>query len=172
MLALLSVSHLINQISSRITQAIWRSRIYIFVKYSGQWWFTTMKSRWSCRSSFQSWSSRITYTWHRSSHPKPTGPFFTFGGHTTQTTWQVEVCLGNKLILHAHLCPPCCLPFLPFVPGKNLTSFWTDAFAYSAANIAQTKTILSSTNQNLSSSPERVVTVASASFSCKFGLDT
>jgi hypothetical protein len=54
----------------------------------------------------------------------------TFGGHTTQTTQKVEVCLENGLILHAHLCPRSCLPLLPFVPSDTLTSFWCDAFAY------------------------------------------
>ncbi len=76
----------------------------------------------------------------------------TFGGHTTQTTGKVEVCLENGLILHAHLCPQSWLPLLPFVPSDTPTSFWCDAFAYSVTNVAQTKLILSSANQNLSSS--------------------
>jgi hypothetical protein len=29
----------------------------------------------------------------------------TFGGHTTQTTRKMEVCLANGIILNAHLCP-------------------------------------------------------------------
>jgi hypothetical protein len=28
-----------------------------------------------------------------------------FGGHTTQTTQKIEVCLENGLVLDAHLCP-------------------------------------------------------------------
>jgi hypothetical protein len=36
----------------------------------------------------------------------------TFGGHTIQTMQKVEVCLENDLILHAHLCPQSCLPFV------------------------------------------------------------
>ncbi len=73
-----------------------------------------------------------------------------FGGHTTQTKQLVEVCLENGWILQAHLCPRR-LPLLPFVPSDIPTSFWCDAFAYSAADVGQTKTILSSDNQNLSS---------------------
>ena len=37
------------------------------------------------------------------------------------------------------------------------TSFWCDAFAYSVTNVAQTKTILSSANQNLSSSQKELL---------------
>jgi hypothetical protein len=81
----------------------------------------------------------------------------TFGGHTTQTTQKVEECLENGLILHAHLCPRSCLPLLPFVPNDTPTSFWCDAFAYSVANVAQTKLILSSENQNLSSSQKELL---------------
>jgi hypothetical protein len=81
----------------------------------------------------------------------------TFGGHTTQTTQKVEVCLENGLILHAHLCPQNCLPLLPFVPSDTPTSFWCDAFAYSVADVAQTKLILSSENQNLSSSQKELL---------------
>jgi hypothetical protein len=81
----------------------------------------------------------------------------TFGGHTTQMTQRVEVCLENGLILHAHLCPRSCLPLLPFVPSDTPTSFWCDAFAYSVANVAQTKMILSSANQNVSSSQKELL---------------
>ncbi len=81
----------------------------------------------------------------------------TFGGHTTQTTQKVELCLENGLILHAHLCPWSCLPLLPLVPSDTPTSFWCDAFAYSVANITQTKSILSSANQNLSSSQKELL---------------
>jgi hypothetical protein len=80
-----------------------------------------------------------------------------FGGHTTQTKQKVEVCLENGLILHAHLCPRSCLPLLPFVPSDMPTTFWCDAFAYSAADVAQTKTILSTANQNLSSSQKELL---------------
>jgi hypothetical protein len=76
----------------------------------------------------------------------------TFGGHTTLTTQKVGVCLENGLILHAHLCPRSRLPLLPFVPSDTPNSFWCDAFAYSVAQVAQKKSILSSANQNLSSS--------------------
>jgi hypothetical protein len=81
----------------------------------------------------------------------------TFGGHTTQTVQKVEVCLENGLILHAHLCPQNRLPLLPFVPSDTPTSFWCDAFACSVANVAQTKLILSSANQNLSSSQKELL---------------
>ncbi len=81
----------------------------------------------------------------------------TFGGHTTQTMQKVEVCLENGLILHAHLCPQSCLPLLPFVPSDTPTSFWCDAFAYSDADVAQTKLILSSANQKLSSSQKELL---------------
>ena len=81
----------------------------------------------------------------------------TFGGHTTQTTQKVEECLENGLILHAHLCPQSRLPLLPFVPNDTPTSFWCDAFAYSVADVAQTKLILSSENQNLSSSQKELL---------------
>jgi hypothetical protein len=80
-----------------------------------------------------------------------------FGVHTTQTKQRVEVCLENNLILHAHLCLQSCLPLLPFVPSDMPTSFWCDAFAYSAADVAQTKAILSSANQNLSSSQKELL---------------
>jgi hypothetical protein len=80
-----------------------------------------------------------------------------FGGHTTQMKQRVEVCLENGLILHAHLCPRSRLPLLPFVPSHMPTSFWCDVFAYSAANVAQTKTILSFANQNLSSSQKELL---------------
>jgi hypothetical protein len=81
----------------------------------------------------------------------------TFGGHTTQMMQKVEVCLENGLILHAHLCPRSCLPLLPFVPSDTSTSFWCGAFACSVANVAQTKLILSSANQNLSSSQKELL---------------
>jgi hypothetical protein len=81
----------------------------------------------------------------------------TFGGHTTQTTRKVEVCLENGLILHAHLCLQSCLPLLPFVPNNTPISFWCDNFAYSVADVAQTKLILSSENQNLSSSQKELL---------------
>jgi hypothetical protein len=68
-----------------------------------------------------------------------------------------EVCLKNGLILHAHLCLQSCLPLLPFVPNDTPPFFWCDAFAYSVANVAQTKLILSSENQNLSSSQKELL---------------
>jgi hypothetical protein len=80
-----------------------------------------------------------------------------FGGHTTQTKQKVEVCLENGLILHAHLCPRSCLPLLPFLPSDMPTTFWCDAFAYSAADVAQTKSILNSENQNLASSQKELL---------------
>jgi hypothetical protein len=49
------------------------------------------------------------------------------------------------------------LPLLPFVPSDMPTSFWCDAFAYSAADVAQTKTILSSANQNLPGSQKELL---------------
>ncbi len=53
-----------------------------------------------------------------------------FGGHTTQTTQIIEVCLANGLVLDADLCPQSCLLLFPFVPGgSKLSSFWTYAFA-------------------------------------------
>ncbi len=55
------------------------------------------------------------------------------------------------------LCSQSCLPLLPFLPSDMPTTFWCDAFAYSAANIAQTKLILNSENQNLSSSPKELL---------------
>jgi hypothetical protein len=70
----------------------------------------------------------------------------TFGGHTTQTTQKIEVYLANGLILNAHLCPQSCLPLLPFIPEINHHSFWADAFAYSADNVAHTKSVLRSAN--------------------------
>jgi hypothetical protein len=81
----------------------------------------------------------------------------TFSGHTTQTMQKVEVCLENGLILHAHLCHQSCLTLLPFVPNDIPTSFWCDAFAYSVADVSQTKSILSSENQNLSSSQKELL---------------
>ncbi len=69
----------------------------------------------------------------------------------------MKIYLENGLILHAHLCPRSCLPLLPFVPSDTPTSFWCDAFAYSVANVAQTKSILSSANQNLSSSQDELL---------------
>ncbi len=69
----------------------------------------------------------------------------------------MEVCLENGLILHAHLCPCSCLPLLPFVPSNTPTSIWCDAFAYSVADVAQTKSILSSAKQNLSSSQKELL---------------
>ncbi len=69
----------------------------------------------------------------------------------------MEVCLENGLILHAYLCPRSCLPLLPFVPNDTPTSFWCDAFAYSVTDVAQTKLILSSENQNLSSSQKELL---------------
>jgi hypothetical protein len=81
-----------------------------------------------------------------------------FGSHTTQTTQKIEVCLANGLVLDAHLCPQSHLPLLPFVPGgSKLTSFWTYAFAYSANDIVQAKTILGSANNNLSSSQKELL---------------
>jgi hypothetical protein len=80
-----------------------------------------------------------------------------FGGHTTQTAQKVEVCLESGLILHAHLCPRSRLPLLPFIPSGTPTSFWCDVFAYSPANVVHTKTILSSENQNLSSSQKELL---------------
>ena len=81
----------------------------------------------------------------------------TFGGHTTQTTRKIEVCLANGMILHAHLCPRSCLPLLPFVPEIDHHSFWADAFAYSADDVATTKSILGSANQNLSGSQKELL---------------
>ncbi len=75
----------------------------------------------------------------------------TFGGHTTQTRWKLEVWLENGLILHAHLCPQSCLLLLLFVPSDTPTSFWYDAFAYSVANVAQTA------NHTLSSSQKELL---------------
>ncbi len=69
----------------------------------------------------------------------------------------MEVCLENGLILHAHLCPQSCLSLLPFVPSDTPTSSWCDAFAYSVADAAQTKLILSSENQNWSSSQKELL---------------
>ncbi len=69
----------------------------------------------------------------------------------------VEVCLENGLILHAHICPQSHLPLLPFVPNDTPTSFWCDAFAYSVANVAQIKLILSSENKNLSISQKELL---------------
>jgi hypothetical protein len=81
-----------------------------------------------------------------------------FGGHTTQTTCNIAVCLANGLVLNAHLCPRSRLPLLPFVPGgSELSSFWTNAFAYSANNVVQAKTILGSANHNLSSSQKELL---------------
>jgi hypothetical protein len=63
--------------------------------------------------------------------------------------------LANGLVLDAHLSPRSHLPLLPFVPsGSKLSSFWTYAFAYSANNVVQAKTILGSANNNLSSQKE------------------
>jgi hypothetical protein len=76
----------------------------------------------------------VPYTWSGSSSFESPSP--TFSGHTTQTKQRVEVCLENGLILHAHLCLQSCLPLLPFVPSDMPTSFWYDAFAYSATNVA------------------------------------
>ena len=81
----------------------------------------------------------------------------TFGGHTTQTTHKIEVCLANGMILHSHLCPRSRLPLLPFVPEINHHSFWADAFAYSADDVATTKSILGSANQNLSGSQKELL---------------
>jgi hypothetical protein len=81
-----------------------------------------------------------------------------FGGHTTQTTQKIEVCSANGLVLDAHLFPRSCLPLLPFVPGgSKLSSFWTYAFAYSANDVVQAKTILGSANNNLSSSQKELL---------------
>jgi hypothetical protein len=81
----------------------------------------------------------------------------TFGGHTTQTTRKIEVCLANGIILNAYLCPRSCLPLLPFVPEINHHSFWADAFAYSTEDVVHTKSILGSANQNLSGSQRELL---------------
>jgi hypothetical protein len=74
-----------------------------------------------------------------------------------QTMQRVEVCLENGLILHAHLCPRSRLPLLPFVPSDMPSSFWCDAFAYSSADVAKTKSVLHSANQNLSGSQKELL---------------
>jgi hypothetical protein len=81
-----------------------------------------------------------------------------FGGHTTQTTQKIEVCLAKGFVLDAHLCPQSCLPLFLFVlGGSKLSSFWTYAFAYSANNDVLAKTNPGSTNNNLSSSQKELL---------------
>ncbi len=66
--------------------------------------------------------------------------------------------MANGLVLDAHLCPQSHLPLLPFVPsGSKLSSFRTHAFAYSANDVVQAKTILGFANNNLSSSQKELL---------------
>jgi hypothetical protein len=82
----------------------------------------------------------------------------TYIGEMHQTTWSVLVSLTNGISVNAHFCPCSRLPLLPVYPKvSNSTSFWASAFTYLAETLMERKSILSSTNTNLSALQEELL---------------